>query len=327
MKCNSCGSEWTVGKGTSQTIKCPFCGAALKNTSSADISYNDAFKKIVDLKGESVLNDRALFLSMLSDIAPQLKDEKDITEAALGKGVGKILLEKDTAVPVRIKLAREKLSILSDSAVNIFFDAVIYTFGWKDQVAASEHKEQPKTEDIQRSTNNTGNTASSQSVSGSQPRPGTSYNAGNTSYNTYSQPQSTKDRPYQTAAKPKPAVNTYVPNPYSKPSEGTAPPKSQLTYYQSLMESYNNGRAGEKTAITLVVFFRTALALFFAIISLFFFTGSFIVGVLMMLSALMCSPFFFGKLKAKITGTAQMLISILLFIVSIISYEIVLSIL
>ena len=351
MKCNSCGSEWTVGTGASTTNKCPFCGAAMKNTASTDISYNEAFKKIVDLKGESVLNDRTLFLSMLSDIAPRLKDERDITEAALGKGVGKILLEKNSPVPARLKLTREKLAILSDNAANIFLDAVIYSFGWNDQSTSKSDKEQTqpkiktenkqpdnaantvfddvifssawndqiptrskeeqkqpelKTENKQRSDDRNGSAAYSQTIPGSQPKSGSSYNTNN-------QQQSAAYHQSQKTAQPKPN------NPYPMPSVVTVSPVTQKTYYQNLMERYHNGRAGEKIFIALFVFFRFFLAGIFAIVSLsMLFSDHIFTGVLMMLSAVMCSPFFLGKMKNKLPEGSQTIITVSLFLFSLI---------
>jgi hypothetical protein len=69
MRCTNCNSEWSVGQGGSQTLKCPFCGVMLNVNKKSVMIMNEVVKEIIDRNGENILLDKARFSAMFSDIA------------------------------------------------------------------------------------------------------------------------------------------------------------------------------------------------------------------------------------------------------------------
>lgn len=79
MKCNYCGSEWTVNPGLSMSItNCPFCGKSLTPEKKKLETVEDVLVEINKLFGVSVLTDERKLVAYFSDLAPQLSKQRRI---------------------------------------------------------------------------------------------------------------------------------------------------------------------------------------------------------------------------------------------------------
>ncbi len=79
MRCNNCGSEWTVGSNFSfSESKCPFCGKALSPEKKLFETVEDVLVEIRNSYGLEVLNDGRKLLAYFADLAPQFRKQKRI---------------------------------------------------------------------------------------------------------------------------------------------------------------------------------------------------------------------------------------------------------
>ena len=79
MKCNHCGSEWTVNPTISNSIKsCPFCGETFSLENESLCTAESVLATIYKQYGTEVLTDEKKLLSYFSDLAPHLLKEKRI---------------------------------------------------------------------------------------------------------------------------------------------------------------------------------------------------------------------------------------------------------
>ena len=101
MKCNSCGSEWKTDNRTSVKTDCPFCGTSLAKEETPKMFDNikDTLHFIASstftvsnrqVDGRVMLLSKSI-VSIFSDMAPTLKDEKDLIRIIQEKGALMIL--------------------------------------------------------------------------------------------------------------------------------------------------------------------------------------------------------------------------------------------
>ena len=82
MKCEKCKGEWTPPPGKSVT-ECPFCKASFIKDGASFNNAKEALQFIADNYGIDALLTKNLF----SDVAPTLKDERDLVKIFRERGV------------------------------------------------------------------------------------------------------------------------------------------------------------------------------------------------------------------------------------------------
>ena len=73
VKCEKCGSEWTVKEKYSSSISnCPFCGESLlKDKPTAFENVQDCLRMLINKYGKEVLADGRRLYSFLIDYIPE----------------------------------------------------------------------------------------------------------------------------------------------------------------------------------------------------------------------------------------------------------------
>ena len=147
MKCNNCGSKWETDASRSASLTiCPFCQAYLTKCETPKffssvketLSFvaNNKFtinNKTVD-GCEILLSEK--IVSFFSDMAPTLKDEKDLIKIIRDKGALEVLKgamnESPDEQEIAIKIATSKLPAFMDKEVIV---SILYEFaealGWR----------------------------------------------------------------------------------------------------------------------------------------------------------------------------------------------------
>ena len=148
MKCKHCEKVWSVAHSSFIPTECPFCGQKLEivcQNAATTASIYDAVMMIVDTYGESILQNRTLFLALLGDLAPHLKKERKILSTAMTTDVMK-LIEKcpENEQTKRIGIIHSMLDVLSEDAIALFINSMGQCVGWSIQqaVPAEETVEQ-----------------------------------------------------------------------------------------------------------------------------------------------------------------------------------------
>ena len=131
MRCSNCNSEWSIGQGGSQTLKCPFCGVMLNSLANTQVTMKDTVKRIIEVKGDNILYNKSRFSAMFSDLAPKLSDEKKIIDTALSPNVARLFLDNTIDHKQCYKMVQDELrKLMSDSAIDTFIEAIAYGLGW-----------------------------------------------------------------------------------------------------------------------------------------------------------------------------------------------------
>ena len=133
MKCNHCGSEWTVNPTISNSIKsCPFCGETLLSDKERPCTTESVLAKIYKQYGIGVLLDGQKLISFFSDLAPQLMKERRILKyfiecngpQKINNVVGSSENEQAICVKQLIKEMKDELFI-EESASRMICEAFI----------------------------------------------------------------------------------------------------------------------------------------------------------------------------------------------------------
>lgn len=135
MKCNICGSEWSVNPKYSKSNNCPFCNSPLFNqqsTINSDAQMSDVIKVIIEQFGIEILLENNKFLSIFSDYAPKLKNEKKVLRIALEENIAPYFINispekrKSNLTVVKRKLD----SIISENATYMILTSFVTAIGW-----------------------------------------------------------------------------------------------------------------------------------------------------------------------------------------------------
>jgi len=108
QKCKECGASWEIKR---ILEVCPFCGANLKEKSTAD-SIETAFKIILERHGQDVFQSGVL-LGLLGDYAPSLVKERKLVKVAVESGAYWAICA--ASVAEREHVLNKYASLLTDS--------------------------------------------------------------------------------------------------------------------------------------------------------------------------------------------------------------------
>ena len=105
QKCKKCGSEWnSVNKRNS----CPFCGAKIADDISLK-TIEDVFNFMFSEYGIEIVNDRRKFISLLSDYAPSLDNERRLIKIAVDADIYKAILDANSKNDSERNICIEKM--------------------------------------------------------------------------------------------------------------------------------------------------------------------------------------------------------------------------
>lgn len=92
MKCDQCGSEWSVPDKLKQTIvKCPFCGAFLNKNENKTIT--DVLVEWGRKEGLDFFRDSIKINGILADMFPSMGRERNAIKVGLEKGIGAKIIQ------------------------------------------------------------------------------------------------------------------------------------------------------------------------------------------------------------------------------------------
>lgn len=94
LKCSKCGSEWRTNSEYKLLDKCPFCGAVLSDEAKNE-NIQEVMKNIVRMYGKNIIADNRRFLSLVSDFAPNLQQERNILASVYKIDAVKVLISAD----------------------------------------------------------------------------------------------------------------------------------------------------------------------------------------------------------------------------------------
>ena len=136
MKCNNCGSEWSVNTKYSQISSCPFCGASLIKieTSSKETTMMETMKLIFQQFGIDIILQKSKFLSIFMDYAPRLKKERKILSVALDENIADFFVNCEIEDrKTNIQKAKRKMNmIMSESAIALVISSFIDALEWEN---------------------------------------------------------------------------------------------------------------------------------------------------------------------------------------------------
>ena len=134
MKCNNCGSEWSVNTKYSQISSCPFCGVPLTRAEnfSKEATISETMKLIFQQFGSDIILQKNKFLSIFVDYAPRLKKEKKILSVALDENIADFFVNCEVGErEPNIQKARRAMNlIMSESAINLVISSFTDALGW-----------------------------------------------------------------------------------------------------------------------------------------------------------------------------------------------------
>lgn len=92
MKCDQCGSEWSVSDKLKQTIvKCPFCGADLNKNENKTIT--DVLVEWGEKEGLDFFRNSIKINGILADMFPDMGRERNAIKVGLEKGIGAKIIQ------------------------------------------------------------------------------------------------------------------------------------------------------------------------------------------------------------------------------------------
>ena len=145
MKCNNCGSEWSVNTKYSQISSCPFCGASLIKieTSSKETTMMETMKLIFQQFGTDIILQKNKFISIFVDYAPRLKKEKKILSVALDENIADFFVNCEVEErEANIRKARRAMNlIMSESAIDLVISSFIDALDWEIGTFDQKHGE------------------------------------------------------------------------------------------------------------------------------------------------------------------------------------------
>lgn len=83
QKCKKCGSEWNSAN---KSVTCSFCGEDLSEDKTLN-TIDEVFKYLFTEYGIELISDRRKFISLLSDFAPSMENERRLIKIAIESGV------------------------------------------------------------------------------------------------------------------------------------------------------------------------------------------------------------------------------------------------
>ena len=92
MKCDQCGSEWSVPDKLKQTLtKCPFCGAELNKKN--DLTITDVLVEWGRKEGLDFFRNSIKINGILADMFPSMGRERNAIKVGLEKGIGAKIIQ------------------------------------------------------------------------------------------------------------------------------------------------------------------------------------------------------------------------------------------
>lgn len=133
MQCNHCQSEWNTSAKFSQIDSCPFCGELFTTEIKFEEALSDVIKRILSQFGVDILCDKSRFLSIFSDISPNMKKEKRIISFALDEKIDRFFVDcLKSQQEEHLMMAYKVLSvILSEEAIILVINSLVSALNWE----------------------------------------------------------------------------------------------------------------------------------------------------------------------------------------------------
>lgn len=151
MKCATCSSSWEVNRAMSRGMTaCPFCGANITNETEKTFfnKSKDALMFIADTYGSDVLLGKQI-VNYFPDLAPSLKDEKDLIRVVAKSGALEVLKSNlqasQSEKEIAVKQAVSKLPAYMDkTVVETLIREFAIALGWQLSSFVQVSYEQPQ---------------------------------------------------------------------------------------------------------------------------------------------------------------------------------------
>ena len=140
MQCKSCGAEWKTNARTAVIVRCPFCGAELEQEKENKVvfqSAKEALRYIIKNYGVDVLLDGLQLKTVLSELIPDMKQERKVFMDAYEVGVCNALylahdqpeIDKCIAILQSIKVLTQD-AMLAEKWACYVVETYVYALNW-----------------------------------------------------------------------------------------------------------------------------------------------------------------------------------------------------